>query len=70
MGVCLGMTESEQKKKRLRRVLNKKPKPTVPDTSNLDLDPDAWPKFEKLIKSAAKMGPRPHSSTALAEKKK
>jgi hypothetical protein len=26
----------------------------------LDLDPDAWPKFEKLIKSAAKMGPKPH----------
>jgi len=29
--------------------------------SILDLDPDAWPKFEKLVKSAAKMGPRPHS---------
>ena len=28
----------------------------------LDLDPDAWPKFEKLIKSAAKMGPKPHKS--------
>jgi hypothetical protein len=27
----------------------------------LDLDPDAWPKFEKLIKSAAKMGPKPHA---------
>jgi len=26
-----------------------------------DLDPDAWPKFEKLIKSAAKMGPKPHA---------
>jgi hypothetical protein len=25
------------------------------DESNLDLDPDAWPKFEKLMKSAAKM---------------
>jgi hypothetical protein len=25
-----------------------------------DLEPDAWPKFEKLIKSAAKMGPKPH----------
>ena len=31
------------------------------DTSNLDLDPDAWPKFEKLVKSAAKMGPKPYS---------
>jgi uncharacterized protein HemY len=28
----------------------------------LDLDPDAWPKFEKLIKNAAKMGPKPHVS--------
>ena len=26
----------------------------------VELDPDAWPKFEKLIKSAAKMGPKPH----------
>ena len=29
---------------------------------DLDLDPDAWPKFEKLIKSAAKMGPKPHKT--------
>ena len=28
----------------------------------IELDPDAWPKFEKLIRSAAKMGPMPHSS--------
>jgi hypothetical protein len=28
----------------------------------LDLDPGAWPKFEKLIKSAAKMGHKPHQS--------
>jgi len=35
----------------------KKPvKPIQPDVANLDLDPDAWPKFEKLINSAAKMG--------------
>jgi hypothetical protein len=26
----------------------------------VELIPDAWPKFEKLIKSAAKMGPKPH----------
>jgi hypothetical protein len=37
-----------------------KPKQAKPDMANLDLDPDAWPKFEKLIKSAAKMGPKPH----------
>ena len=28
--------------------------------ADLELDPDAWPKFEKLVKSAAKMGPKPH----------
>jgi len=38
----------------------KKAKTIKVDASNLDLDPDAWPKFEKLIKSAAKMGPKPH----------
>ena len=38
----------------------KKAKAIQTDTSNLDLDPDAWPKFEKLIKSAAKLGPKPH----------
>jgi len=37
-----------------------KPKPA--NTSNLDLDPDAWPKFEKLVKSAAKMGHKPHAT--------
>lgn len=37
----------------------KKPKPISPSATDLDLDPDAWPKFEKLIKSAAKMGPNP-----------
>lgn len=40
--------------------VGKKTKPTQTDSSNLDLDPDAWPKFEKLVKSAAKMGPKPH----------
>jgi hypothetical protein len=29
-------------------------------TPKLDLDPDAWPKFEALVKSAAKMGHKPH----------
>lgn len=28
--------------------------------SNLDLDPNAWPRFEALVKSAAKIGHRPH----------
>lgn len=37
----------------------RKPKPISPEVANLDLDPSAWPKFEKLIKSAAGMGPKP-----------
>jgi len=36
----------------------KQPKPMK--IEGVELDPDAWPKFEKLIKSAAKMGPKPH----------
>jgi hypothetical protein len=36
-----------------------KPKPISPEVANLDLNPDAWPKFEKLVKSAAKLGPKP-----------
>jgi uncharacterized protein HemY len=32
------------------------------DEAGLDLDPGAWPKFEKLVKSAAKMGPKPHKN--------
>jgi hypothetical protein len=42
-------------------VKNAKPKPIRPDVANLELNPDAWPKFERLIKTAAKMGPKPHS---------
>lgn len=32
------------------------------EIASLDLDQNAWPKFEKLIKSAAKMGPKPHKA--------
>jgi hypothetical protein len=39
-----------------------KAKPHRPDTSNLDLDPDAWPKFENLVKAAAKLGSKPHDA--------
>jgi hypothetical protein len=42
----------------------KKPKPISPEVANLDLDPEAWPKFEKLVKSAAKLGPKPHKAKA------
>lgn len=38
----------------------KQNKSTQSDIANLELEKDAWPKFEKLIKSAAKMGPKPH----------
>jgi len=39
----------------------KKARANQADTSNLDLDPDAWPKFEKLVKNAAKIGHKPHA---------
>jgi hypothetical protein len=29
----------------------------------VELVPDAWPKFEKLVKSAAKLGPKPHKDS-------
>ena len=32
------------------------------EIASLDLDENAWPKFEKLIKDAAKMGPKPHKA--------
>jgi hypothetical protein len=35
-------------------------KATPMKIQGVELDSDAWPKFEKLIKSAAKMGPKPH----------
>jgi hypothetical protein len=38
----------------------KKTKPTTDEIASLDLDENAWPKFEKLVKSAAKMGAKPH----------
>jgi hypothetical protein len=31
-------------------------------SGKVDLAPDAWPKFEALVKSAAKMGHKPHAS--------
>ena len=44
------------KKAKTKKTSHKKQPP--PD---LDLDPDAWGKFERLVKSAAEMGPRPHN---------
>jgi hypothetical protein len=38
----------------------RKPK-AAPEPQPVELDPDAWPKFEALVKSAAKMGHKPHA---------
>jgi hypothetical protein len=52
------------KKRKTKQGRSQPNKPIAPDIEanavGLDLEPDAWPKFEKLIKSAAKMGPKPH----------
>lgn len=38
----------------------KKPAPSP----KLEFEPDAWERFESLIRSAAKMGPRPHDGSS------
>jgi hypothetical protein len=38
-------------------------------TTQIDLDRDAWPKFEALVKSAAKMGHKPHDAKPTVEKR-
>ena len=35
----------------------------------VELVPDAWPKFEKLVKAAAKTGPQPHVQSRLKKQK-
>jgi hypothetical protein len=40
----------------------KKSSKPQPNTASLELDPDAWPKFEGLVKAAAKMGHKPHDT--------
>jgi hypothetical protein len=49
------MTDSPSKRRH-------KPMATKKQETSLDLDPNAWPKFEALVKSAAKMGHKPHHS--------
>ena len=44
------------------------PKPS-PKKSKLEFAPDAWERFESLIKSAAKIGPRPHDGSKPKAKK-
>src|SRR5262249_1876238 len=38
----------------------RKAKTAKAEIANLDLTPDAWEKFERLIKNAAEMGHKPH----------
>lgn len=45
-----------------------KPK-TTPKAPKLEFEPDAWERFESLVKSAAKMGPRPHDGSQPKAKK-
>jgi hypothetical protein len=48
-----------------KSVTPKKPsKAKAPAAADLELDPDAWPKFEELVRSAAKMGHKPHNAVA------
>jgi hypothetical protein len=49
-------------KRTKRDAVKAKTNPSRTTAETLDLDPDAWPKFEALVKSAAKMGPQPHLS--------
>jgi hypothetical protein len=44
-----------------------KPKPKIEE---LDLDPDAWPKFEKFLRSAAKTPRPPDEQSGRPAKKK
>lgn len=40
-----------------------KPSAKKPDSLKLEFAPDAWERFTSLVKSAAKMGPRPHDGS-------
>lgn len=46
----------------MTKIPTKKPKakPSPIDPATLELNPNAWPKFEGLVKRAAKMGHKPH----------
>jgi len=44
-------------------ILPRKPRQRTPiKIEEIELEPHSWPKFEKLIRSAAKMGPKPHKT--------
>ena len=38
------------------------PKPSL-QKPDIEFAPDAWERFESLVKSAAKLGPMPHKAT-------
>jgi hypothetical protein len=48
-------------KKGSKKVLAK-PNASPAELEAVELDPKAWPKFEALMKSAAKMGHKPHDA--------
>jgi hypothetical protein len=47
----------------------KKPPQKNPKPKDLDLDPDAWPKFEDMIRKVSKAGPQ-HRGVSKASKAK
>ena len=52
-------------KKAAKKKIASKGMPKSPSgPRNLELDPDAWPKFEELVKRAGKMGHKPHKPPA------
>lgn len=49
---------------------NKKAKSQSPKLPDVELDPDAWPRFERFIKAAAKAGPQHREAKAKPTKKR
>jgi hypothetical protein len=43
--------------------------PKKADSLRLEFEPDAWERFESLVKSAAKLGPMPHKAKSPQPKK-
>lgn len=47
-----------------------KPSPRKPaDSPKIEFEPDAWQRFESLVKSAAKIGHKPHDGSRSQPKK-
>jgi hypothetical protein len=56
------------KTKKLKKVASRSTKTGKQRARPIELDHDAWPKFEALVKSAAKMGHVPHKSLRASSK--